>query len=151
MTKILKVRVKREVKGALVHYVYPVGYDAQLIDVTCYEFASNKSDPGVRLFEYCIGVVADKDAPTFLKSADVIEIDKNAALEAGRLWRPQYERITDAEAVLSICAKVSVDKAITASEKDAIDSSHIASGIGMTPAYDAVLIAAINKMGRKYG
>lgn len=140
MTKIIKVKVRHESKpGGVTHYVYPPEYDANLIEVTCYEFASMGINSGDRSDEYCIGVVSDKNAPEFLKSDDIIEMSDADARIDGRKWRPQNERITDPDRVIMICKKAAAGTALTNDDKDAIDPDKSVAGIEKTISYDAIL------------
>lgn len=129
-------------KGGL-HYNYPTGYDAEKINVLCYEHVGAKADVEDRGFthEYLIGVVQDKDAPQFLASEDITELTQESAIENGRRWRPQVEKIVDATKVLSILAKSVRGDTLTTEDLDAIDPTKAASGINKSILFDDMLQA----------
>lgn len=144
MTKILKIKVGTTTENGLTHYIYPKEYNAEKIDITAYKFASNTTTQGSS-DEYCIGVVADSAATEFLKSKDITEITKAAALNDGRTWRPQYERISDEKKVISICKKILNGETLSVAEKDAIDVEKSTAGITKTAKYDTILDRSITR------
>lgn len=107
MSKILKVKIKREQSETGTHYVYPLEYDAQKIQVIAYESIGQEDKIKERgnKDEYCIGVVKDEDAANFLKSNDIEELDEPKAIELGSKFKPQITKIHEPNRVLEILSK----------------------------------------------
>ena len=141
MAKILKIKAKRTQTARSTHYDYPSEYDAQKIQVLAYETFNPGNvqvviDRGNK-HEFLIGIVKDADAPKFLASVDVEEIDYNTALNLGNRWTKRALKITDPEGVARICQKIA-DKAnvnremsavLTADELGALDADNPEPGI----------------------
>lgn len=70
--KICKVKLIKRVSGNICENIYPVGYNANKINVVAYdELPLNAGDN----IGYCIGLVSDN----FLFTADMVDISKSAA------------------------------------------------------------------------
>lgn len=146
MSKILLVKAKRSRNpGGGTHYTYPPEYSAQQIQVLCYESVGENEivsgrDNSTNPHEYLIGVVSDADAPHFLKSSDIREINQADANEKGRRWRPQIEQINDQTKVISILAKaVRGTQMLTSEEEQAINPDNPAIGISKSKLFDDLL------------
>jgi len=141
MSKILKVKIKREpILGGGTHYVYPPEYNAKKIQVLCYESMGEEDKVKARGdYEYCIGVVKDEDAPAFLKSNDIVEINETKAKIDGKKWRPQTERIIDEKEVLRICAKAVSGESLTQKEKDALNPDKAEIGVNKSKSFSDLL------------
>ena len=131
--KILKVKIKRTQTASGTHYEYPKEYIASKINVLCYETMSPTGDTDVKnrgnTDEFCIGVVQDKDAAGFLKSADIVEVDKATAKTLGVRWTVQVEKINNQDEVIRIAKKIVANQALTVDEKKALDPEDTTSGI----------------------
>jgi hypothetical protein len=152
MAKILKVKIKREVKNAArKHYgrIYPNEYQRDKITVLAYEFIGDPDAPITRDdgYEYCIGVVSDADAPRFLASDDITEITRQAAETLGAIWRPQTVKITNDDTIISILAKVRAEQPLTARELSAIDPDSAEQGISKSRSFSDLLDATIINRG----
>ena len=133
MAKILKIKIKRTQKAGGTHYDYPPEYDSQKIQVLAYETFNPANVQAVidrgNKDEYLIGVVRDADAPPFLVSEDIVEIDYNKAKKMGSRWIKQIPKITDPQKVVKICQKVVNSQPLTADELNALDVENPESGI----------------------
>lgn len=133
MAKILKIKAKRTQTARSTHYDYPPEYDAQKIQVLAYETFNPSNIQAVidrgNKDEYLIGVVRDEDAPAFLVSEDIVEIDYNTAKEMGSRWIKQIPKITDPQKVAKICQKVVNSQILDADELNALDIENPESGI----------------------
>ena len=136
MSKILKVKMKAIKSGGGTHLVYPKEYDAKKIQVLAY--GGGETVDGNR-YGYCIGVVKDIDAPSFLQSQDIVEIDRAEAVNLGSQWKPQITKISDENKVLSICKKVFEDEALTSEDRDALDPKSSVKGITESQSFDTLL------------
>jgi len=141
MAKILKIKIKRTQTAGGTHYDYPPEYDSQKIQVLTYETSNPDNIQAVvdrgNKDEYLIGIVKDADAPQFLASVDVEEIDYDAALNLGNRWTKRALKIMDPEKVALICQKIA-DKAnvnremsavLTVDELGALDADNPEPGI----------------------
>jgi len=141
MAKILKIKIKRTQTAGGTHYDYPPEYDSQKIQVLTYETSNPDNIQAVvdrgNKDEYLIGIVKDADAPQFLASADVEEIDYNTALNLGNRWTKRVLKITDLEGVARICQKIAdkanvnkkVSAVLIAGELDVLDADNPEPGI----------------------
>jgi hypothetical protein len=131
--KVLKVHIKRDRNEARTHYDYPPEYDAQKIQVMVYESSLPENFEKVvgrgDTDEYLIGVVKDEDAPQFLASPDIEEIDTDTALELGESWTRPIERITDPKVVTQVTAKMRAGIKLTQAEENAVDPDNPAPGV----------------------
>ena len=145
MAVTLMIRAKRsKISGGGTHYEYPPEYDSQKIQVLCYESVGENDkvtlrDKGTKPHEFLIGVVSDEDAPGFLKSPDINVIGQASAIEKGRRWRPQVEKILDQNKVLMVLAKVARGEVLTKGDKDAINPDNTANGINKSQKFDDLL------------
>jgi len=109
MVKILRVKAKRDKTNGVTRYTYPAQYDAKKINVLQYESMSDDGLDDIKARGmkdgYLIGVVSDEDAPEFLKSRDIVEIDFETAVTLGTRWRKIVDTITDPSRVINILAK----------------------------------------------
>lgn len=145
MAVTLLIRTKRsKISGGGTHYEYPPEYDAQKIQVLCYESVGENDkvtlrDKWPKPHEFLIGVVSDEDAPGFLKSPDINIIGQALAIEKGRRWRPQVEKISDQSKVLMILVKVARGEVLTQGEKDIINPDSPISGVNKSQIFDDLL------------
>lgn len=102
------------------HHEYPSQYDAKKIQVMGYGEGC------------CIGWVMDVDAPKFLGSSDIVEVNRDQAVTDLEKWMPQVAKITDQDKVIQICAKAARGQIVSQEEKDALDPDNPASGINKT-------------------
>jgi hypothetical protein len=150
MSKILKVKIKRDHKPTGTHYTYPPEYDASKIQVLTYESMGDfygvveRGDKD----EFCIGVVKDEDVPSFLLSPDIVEIVTNEAKILGRKWRPQKEIISDDKVIITILAKLAKGEELSQKEKDAIDPNNLEYGINKSQLFDDLLDRTINDLNK---
>ena len=146
MSIILLVKAKRSRNsGGGTHYTYPPEYDAQKIQVLCYESSGENSivsarDNSAQPYEFLIGVVSDEDSIQFLKSHDIREIHQVEANEKGRRWRPQVERVIDQGKVMMILAKHARGEELTQEELDVIDPEKSNLGINKSQLFDDLLL-----------
>ncbi len=149
MAKILKVKIGRNENAEHTKTVYsfPQGYDAEKIEIIAYEGAGGVEDVRARgnKEEYWIGIVSDADAPQFLELPDYEEITDSEAIVSGRLWRPQIEKIIDSVGVLKIIKNLRAGKTLTAKELDAIDPDKPEIGIGKSKLFDDLLTSVKEK------
>ena len=118
--KILKVKIDMQHKGGVTHHNYPPQYDAEKIQILGYGKG------------HCIGWVKDVDAPKFLESPDIVEMNRDNTVLDLEDWNPQVERITDDKKVIQILAKVARGEILTQIEKDAINPDNPERGINKT-------------------
>jgi len=142
MAKILKIKIKREVSKGMIHNTYPPEYDAKKIDVVAYE------DLGDARKDFCIGVVSDADAPGFLLSPDIKEINKVRAKALGGIWRPQTEIINDPKKVLDVVRKVHNKNVLSARDRDAINPNKPDMGVSKSRHFNDILAAVMAKRNR---
>lgn len=147
--KVLKVHIKRDRNDARTHYEYPPEYDAQKIQVMCYESSLPENFDKVvergDTDEYCIGVVKDEDAPQFLASPDIEEIDTDMALELGESWTRPVERITDQKTVTQVMAKMRAGVRLTQAEENAVDPDNPAPGVVRSRSFRQALSEILGK------
>jgi len=141
MAKILKIKAKRTQMAGSTHYDYPPEYDSQKIQVLAYETFNPDNIQAVidrgNKDEYLIGIVKDADAPQFLASVDVEEIDYATALNLGNRWTKRALKIIDPEKVARICQKIGdkanvnkkVSAVLIAGELGALDADNPEPGI----------------------
>lgn len=140
--KILQIKAILTSTGGGVHYNYPKEYDAQKITVLCYEHVGDKNaivDRG-NVDEYLIGVVSDEDAVQFLKSDMITELTQINAIEKGRRWRPQVDKIVDVTAVLLTLAKSARNEQLTQEELNVITPEKAVAGINKSELFDDLLV-----------
>lgn len=127
--------------GGGMHYNYPPGYDAEKINVLSYEHVGAKADIEQRKFayEYLIGLVKEEDAAQFLASDDIIELTQVSAIEKGRRWRPQVDKIVDNTKVLLILAKKARGDLLVPEDIDALDPENAVVGINRSELFDDLL------------
>lgn len=137
--KVLKVHIQRDRNEARTHYTYPPEYDAQKIQVLAYESSLQKNFLKVvergDIDEYLIGVVKDEDAPKFLKSSHIEEIDTDTTLELGEDWTETVERITDPIKVMTALKKMKAGESLTPEEDDAINPDNPALGVSRSRSF----------------
>ncbi len=146
MSKILKIKIGRNQTGSGTSYIYPPEYDSSKINVLSYESIVKENEDIIKVRgnkeEYIIGVVKDVDAPGFLVSADIVELNQTEAETTGNLWRPQVTKIEDRDKVIQILAKVALNQDLTQTEKDAINPDKEEPGIGKSRSFAAMLSEA---------
>jgi|LGOV01.1.fsa_nt_gb Lhr-like helicase len=146
MSKILLIKAKRSKNpGGGTHYTYPPEYDSTKIQVLCYESLGKNNivtarDKSTLPHEFLIGVVSNKDAPQFLVSSDIQEIQQVEANEKGRKWRPQIEKIIDQEKVMMIFAKHARGEELTQEELDVINPEKPNLGLNKSQLFDDLLL-----------
>ena len=143
MPTILRVHAKRTEGNGVTHYEYPPEYDAEKIQVLAYEEGGEcalRNDG----HQHLIGIVADADAAQFLASPDIEEIDEATACEAGERWRPQVQRISDQNVVLTIVAKAAIGGKLTIAEKDALNPDTATPGVSKSVSFTTLLGEAKN-------
>jgi hypothetical protein len=154
MAKILKVKVARTYLGdGRIKFNYPAEYEATKIEVTAYEHIGDNASVEGRgnAYEYCIGVVSDTDAQSFLASEDIIELTQEDANILGSVYRPQIDVVKDAVGIAVILAKLGaaldLSSHLTQEELDAINPDSAANGINRTPAFSKLLTNTLTKAG----
>ena len=127
--------------GGGIHYNYPEEYDAEKINVLCYEHVGDMAAVEARglEYEYLIGLVSDEDAVQFLKSDMVTELTQTSATEKGRRWRPQVDKIADITKVLLTLAKSARGNQLTQEDLDAITPEKATAGINKSELFDDLL------------
>lgn len=135
---LLKVKMKVTQDEGCTHYEYPLEYDATKIQVMVYG--------GTGETEYCIGYVSESDAQPFLKSADIVEVTRDNALIFGNKYTTQVQKITDQNAVLTICAKAASGIKLTKEELKVLDPNDPTPGINLSRSFQAVLDEAISNL-----
>lgn len=144
MKKLLKVKIKRTVGGGKTSYTYPPEYDAQKFNVLTYETQLTGKHQTVvdrgNDHEYVIGTVDEVDAPAFLQSQDIKEINRNQAEQfIGADLEKAEPKITDQSKVLLVLAKVARGESLTQEERDAIDPNSPVKGVSKTRSFKDVL------------
>ncbi len=144
MKKILKVKIKRTVGGGKTSYTYPPEYKAERFDVLVYETQlTGKHQEVVNRgndHEYVIGLVDEVDAPAFLKSPDIKEINRQQAEQFfGEDFDKSSMKITDQAKVLLILAKSARGESLTQEDKDSLNPDHPSNGILKSRTYKDVL------------
>lgn len=151
MAKILKVKIGLTINGNKWSRTYPPEYDKTKIKVLSYE---SIGDPATLLArddgtDYCIGVVSDADAATFLASADITELNQTDANTQGAVWRPQINRISDRSKALAILGKVHnnpSNPSLTQDEQNAINPDHAETGVNKSQAFSDLLTTTLASM-----
>jgi hypothetical protein len=138
MAKILKVKIKRAQTNNIISNTYPLEYDSKKIKVLAYEGLGDINKT------FCIGVVNDVDAPAFLASKDIIEINQEDAQTLGVVWRPQTIKITDESKIIEIIEKVNNKEVLTQAEKDAINPDNATRGVNKSKPFNDLLTEALN-------
>ena len=148
--RILKIKVRRQQTKAGTFYTYPPEYDAEKIQVICYESVLPENYKKVvergNEEEFLIGVVRDDDASTFLCSSNVQEINREEAVTLGNQWLKQTERIADLGKVLVIMAKVCRGESLNQREKDALDPNKPEQGINLSRSIEDILQELATKL-----
>lgn len=133
MAKILKIRIKRTQKITGTFYTYPPEYDSRKIQVLVYESSLKVNEQSIinrgNQDEYLIGVVRDSDAPGFLSSSNVEEIDYSTAVDLGNLWRPQVVLLTGPQNIVDVLLKVHNKKTLTKLDKKVINPDDSTPGL----------------------
>ena len=140
--KILQVKaILTPNGGGGIHYNYPKEYDAEKINVLTYEHVGDLAAIQGRgmTYEYLIGVVSDEDAVQFLKSDMVTELTQEDAIEKGRRWRPQVDKIADVTKVLLTLAKSARGDQLTQEDLDALTPDKATAGINKSELFDNLL------------
>jgi len=135
MKKILKVRIRllQEPDGT-VHYIYPASYNAKQITVVAY---GEECLEGVERVKYCIGVVAEKHAVSFLSSAHVVEISPEEANKLGKQWRPVQLKIVDEQKLRQIISRIQKVEKLAQEDLKALDPNDFTvPGLKNTTAFD---------------
>lgn len=140
--RILKVKaILTPNAGGGIHYNYPDEYDAEKISVLTYEHVGDLAAIQGRgmAYEYLIGVVSDEDAVQFLKSDTITELTQEDAIEKGRRWRPQVDKIADVTTVLLTLAKSARGDTLTQEDLDALTPEKATAGINKSELFDDLL------------
>ncbi len=78
MKTLVKVKIKRIVRGGITYYDYPESYDGKKIEPVNYESCSVEGLSNIRargnVDEYMIGAVNKEDILEFLSIPDIIEV-----------------------------------------------------------------------------
>ena len=134
MKKILKVKIKRNQEEGKTSYVYPTEYDPKKFQVIIYETQIEGNLDKVRKrgnkTEYVIGAVEEENAPSFLRSSDIVEITRS---EAEKFAGPELDRtvdkILDRDKVMLILAKSVKGEPLSPDELKIIDSDDPTPGL----------------------
>ena len=135
--KTFEVKIKKTRTATECGMEWPAWWDEvyQRVDVVAYEDYPDQL--GLRE-EGAVCVCDDKTwrAIAAKKDKAIAELTETTANEKGRAWRPQVTRITDQDKVLQLTAKVVFGKALTATEKKALDPEDVTPGVGKSPLFD---------------
>lgn len=163
MPKFLRVKIGRDQSAARTHYTYPPQYDPKKVIMGPVYETFNPANMAEVVgrgndHEFCLIAVSDADAPQFLESPDIEEIDRDEMEQEGtKFSRPSIVKVVDSVKIGKILEKLAKDptkapvEVLDQNELNAIDPENAELGLQKTKTFSENLVAFEAKQMEKGG
>lgn len=148
--KIVKMKIRREMKNGGTHYTYPVPYyNKDKVKFLIYEKGAKARGEN---YQYILVGMKAEDLDSFLGADGIVkdgfkfeatEVTREQAIEDGDKWVDRVDKITDQQKVLKILSKMARNEEVTQAERDAIDPEKAERGINKSKSFTESLDEAL--------